>query len=148
MITTKLPKPGAWEPFKAQGFWISSQGDYPPHSPLSHPLYFSPFSLSGFGRIPTARREVQGRISAPEAENKWQEGMRRDQGTLGWKLLNLIRTNLQRAIVCKPQDWLQPLRDGQGWTLRRGLRTPAVDTGYAKTKGTLRMAQNEQFSRF
>lgn len=108
------------------------------------PLFF--YSLSGYGRIPTARREIQWRISAPGAENKRQERMRRDRGNLGWKLLNLIRVNLQRAIVCKSHDcWALPCARGDRRSSRRGLRTTAVDP--IKTKEKLHIMQNEQFCR-
>lgn len=63
MIITKLPKPGAREPFKARGFWISSPGEDSPHSPLSHPLYFF------FLLIPD-----QGAEGSPQPERKSSGG--------------------------------------------------------------------------
>lgn len=69
--------------------------------------------------------------------------MRRDQGNLGWKLLNLIRANLQRAIVSKPLD-CRALPCAR----RRGLRTIAVDIDSIKTGETLHIVQNEQVCRF
>lgn len=114
--------------------WLPSSPGFPP------PRFFH--SLPGCGRILTARREVQWRLSAPGAENKWQEGMRRDQGNLGWKLLNLIRVNLQRAIVCKSQDcWALPCA-------RSGLRTRAADIDSIKTREMHRKVQNEHFCGF
>lgn len=112
------------------------------------PLLFS-YTLSGCGRIPTARREVLQKISAPGAENKWQEGMKKDQGNFGWKLLNLIRVNLQRAIVCKSQDcWVLPGASRDGHPSKRGLRTTAVDIDSRKTKKMLCIVNNEHFSGF
>lgn len=75
--------------------------------------------------------------------------MRKDQGNFGWKLLNQIRVNLQRAIVCKSQDCrVLPGASRDRHPSKRGPPTTAVDIDSIKIKKMLHIVNKEHFSRF